>query len=353
MPVKGNRYPIEIFSNRADYQSASYNSTYAMAALNAGWCARFQAKNAKDVKSIRVNWSSVTTPGQVTLRIETDASGKPSGTLYDANAVMTAIVPAAGIQTYTFATLPTTGLTAGNLYHIVLLTTTGGTTQTLTSYAVLQMPSSVPTALLTAADGTTRTNFVESGSAVTPIIEVIVDDDTIEELYFCCVYTRTTFNIYGSRTAGGKFTTNTDISLAGFRVHNFGQTGAIASRGDLRGRILDLDNNVIAGCSVIVSRYAVSTTTLCSFVFPAIVTLPAGSYRMVVDCNGGGDASNFFTMRAGTFFSSLGAPAHPRFTTSTDGTTFSNSTTANFVGSLLGDDLKDPQRFISDLYKFG
>lgn len=339
MPVKGARYPIEVFNNRADYQSAYYNSPYAMAALNAGWCARFQAKNTKDIKTIRLRWSSASTPaGRITLRIETDASGKPSGTLYDANAVITEIEPVAGTQDYTFGTLPTTGLVVGDTYHIVLLTTTAGTTQTLVSYSTSQQPSNCPSILLTAADGTTRTNFAEVANT-TPIIEVIVEDDTIEELGFCCVYTGTTFNIYGTRAAGGVFTTNADLSLAGFKVHNFGQIGATASRGDLRGRILDLSNNLITGCSVTVSRYSVATAALCIFVFPAIVTLPAGNYRMVVDCNGGGDASNCFTMRAGTFLSSLGAPAHPRFTTSTDGTTFSDSTTANFVGSLLGDDL--------------
>lgn len=352
MPKKGVEYPIDIFNNRADYQSAYYNNAYAMAALNTGWDARFQAKNTKDIKSVRLNWSSVSAPGQVTLRIETDASGKPSGTLYDANAVITGIVPASGVQTYTFATLPTTGLVVGDIYHIVLLTTTGGTTQTLTSYVTLQQPPNIPSILLTAADGTTRTNFAEVSSSA-PIIEVIVEDDTIEEFGFCCVPTSTTFNIYGSRAAGGKFTINADISLIGFRVHNFGQIGAVASRGDLRGRILDLNNNLVSGCSVTVSRYAVAGGALCNFIFPSVLTLPAGDYRMVVDCNGGGDVSNYFVLRAGTFFSSAGAPAHPRFTTSTDGTTFSNSSTANFNGSLLADNLIIPQRFINEQYKFG
>src|SRR5262245_48262057 len=76
--------------------------TFAMAALNSGCAYRFMAQDTRDVASVRLYWFSVSSPGQVTVRIETDAAGKPSGTLADAKAVATGVVPAAGWQQVSF-----------------------------------------------------------------------------------------------------------------------------------------------------------------------------------------------------------------------------------------------------------
>ena len=140
-------------------------SNYAMAALNAGFCARFPALNTKDIKSIRLYWGTVTAAGVVEARIETidTATGKPTGSLYDAAATKS-FTPTAGAQTVTFDTLPTTGLTEGTYYALVLLTTTGGTAMTLRSH--VQIGGNGP-AMLKADDGTTRTNFAVVPPATT------------------------------------------------------------------------------------------------------------------------------------------------------------------------------------------
>src|SRR5262249_33821229 len=129
-------------------------TTFAMANLNTGYCARFMANDARDVASVWINWSTVSSPGTVQVRIETiDATtGKPSASLYDATATVN-ITPSAGWQQATFASLPTTGLTAGTEYALVLLTTVAGTTQTLRAYLTASGSGSFPAAALTAADG--------------------------------------------------------------------------------------------------------------------------------------------------------------------------------------------------------
>src|SRR3990167_9425509 len=106
-------------------------NTYAMAGLNVGFCARFPALNTLDITAIKIYWNAVTTPGTVEARIETmdAATGKPTGSLYDAAATKS-FTPAVGLQTVTFDTPPSTGLTEGNMYGVVLLTTVAGTTQT-------------------------------------------------------------------------------------------------------------------------------------------------------------------------------------------------------------------------------
>src|SRR3990167_9909155 len=132
-------------------------NTYAMAGLNVGFCARFPALNTLDITAIKIYWNQVTTPGTIEARIETmdAATWKPTGSLYDAAATKS-FTPAAGAQTVTFDTPPSTGLTDGTYYGVVLLTTVAGTTQTLRSHTT---KGGNGPAILTAADGTTRTNF--------------------------------------------------------------------------------------------------------------------------------------------------------------------------------------------------
>ena len=84
----------------------------------------FQLAAATTVKSIAVPLKKNTgTPGDITVRIETDTAGKPSGTLANANA--TATISAFTSTTYAWVTVEFTtafSLSATTQYHIVLKT---------------------------------------------------------------------------------------------------------------------------------------------------------------------------------------------------------------------------------------
>ena len=94
MPAPGAQFGSMVGVNSVlAILASSGATTYAMAALNTGFCVRFTATSTNDIKSARIFWSSVSAPGTngITLRIETidKATGNPSGTLYDANATIT------------------------------------------------------------------------------------------------------------------------------------------------------------------------------------------------------------------------------------------------------------------------
>src|SRR3990167_5084146 len=261
--------------------------TYAMAALNTGWCSRFTATSTNDIKSVRLSWSGVSSPGTngITLRIETvDAtSGKPTGTLYDANATIT-FTAAVDIQTYTFATLPTTGLTVGNSYAIVLLTVVAGTTQTLYAHSTITGLASYPDLVLTAVDGTTRTNFAEvSGSS--PYCSLVDENDSEIPGAFLPFYTYTipTAHFYSTTNyVAQKFIINTSINIAGVSAILI-RTGTPA--GDVRVRIFDSSNNVISGTTLTIDKDSLTGVNAKRIVvlFPSVVTLTLGTYRIVFD----------------------------------------------------------------------
>lgn len=277
-------------------------TTYAMATLNVGWCARFTARDTRDIKTCYANFSASASPGVVTCRIETidAATGKPSGTLYDANATK-AITPAAGWNAFTFDTLPTTGLVAGTEYAIVLLTTTGGTTQTLRAYNVsdTSIPA-YPGVVLTAADGTTRSNFAEVANAVA-YGSIVFEDDSEESIGMYGGPVRGSDTIYGTKAVGGKFTSVSTIMAAGVDVFFVPKTG---SPGDTRFRLLDSSNNVLAARTVDKDSLANLNNRSAFVPFNAPVSLAAGTYRVIMDQNGAGDASNCWTLYRATHRSS-------------------------------------------------
>jgi len=119
----------------------------------------------------------------------------------------------------------------------------------------------------------------------------------------------------------------------------------------LRGRILDASNNLISGATVTINRFLRPDSAGLNFIFPAIINLPPGTYRAVVDSNGGGDASNYHALRNALFWNSAGVSGNFRLTTSTDGTTWTDSTTADVPVWLIVDNIQESKRFISDLYK--
>ena len=315
-------------------------TTYAMASLNTGYCARWKALSTGDIKSVRLNWNSVTAPGVVRIRIETvDATtGLPSGTLYDANATYD-VTPAAGVHTYTFATLPTTGLTVNNYYAVVLLTTTAGTTQTLEAYPPPNGLSAVyPVNVLTAADGTTRTNFAVVGAAV-PMVSLVLEDDTEPENGFCIFGTRTSsLNMYGTRSAGALFTINAPISLEGYFVPVV-ITGTPAD--DLRCRVIDMNNNTITGTDVTVDKDFITQSRRHEFRLPASVKLKAGTYRAVLDSSGSAVGNNY-TFRYMTLWNTSATIPNFRYTSSTDGTTWTDVSNSAGAPYLMVNDIVSP-----------
>ena len=229
-------------------------TTYAMASLNAGWCARFIARNTNDVYTVYLNWSSVSSPGVVTLRIETidTASGRPTGTLSDANATL-AQAPTSGWQAFTFSTPPSTGLVPGNEYGIMAYTTTGGTTQTLRSHVASTLQGSgYPTNVQTAAnatttDGTSRTGFSEVVISV-PICTVVFSDGIELPLEFCPWPTQTAYSIYSTLAAGSKLTVPAGEiwnvrAIKGYIIKNGSPVG------DLRARILNSSDALVTGAT--------------------------------------------------------------------------------------------------------
>ena len=294
-------------------------TTRAMAALNTGWCGRFIATQAKDIKSVRLRWTTVSAPGEVTLRIETIdmTTGKPTGTLYDANAVITGIVPAAGIQTYTFTTLPTTNLTAGSMYGVVLLTTTAGTTQTFT-YANGSAFSAYPGAVLLATDGTTRANFVEENNSY-PVLSFILDDDTEDFMGNTPYYSFGTNNIFTTNAAAAKIVVPTNVTL------NIVGVAAIFTKngtpvGDLRLRILDSSDVLVTNSTVTadVDLIANINARWTRFMFTVVVALAPGTYRVNFDSASSANSGNSWALRSGSILNAAAAPSGNILSTTAD-----------------------------------
>ena len=305
------RPPFDVY-----FAETGSRTTFAMASLNTGWSGRFIALNTKDIKSVKLVWSSVSSPGQVTLRIETDdGAGKPSGSLYDANAVITGIVPAAGIQTYTFSSVPTTGLTSGSIYHVVVLTTTGGTTQTIVSGMSSANHNRYPIRTLTAADGTTRSNFTEVN--YNPTASFILDDDSEDSLNCSPYYDRTlAAHIYGTVATGNKITLLASVKVIGIVIPFLQKVGTPA--GAVIAEIRNSSDGVVSGTQITVSKDVWGGSTCGYFPFASEVTLTAGTYRIVVRSPDSVNSSNCWRTYYSLFISSAVVAANFRYTTCPD-----------------------------------
>ncbi len=276
------------------------NSSYAMGPLNTGWCGRFIATQAKAIKSVRVSWAAITSAGQVQVRIETvDATtGKPTGTLYDANASITA-APAAGTQTFTFASLPTTNMTVGNAYAVVILTTTGGTTHTLRSHSFSGgATTALPICALQAADGTTRSNFAEVAGA-TPQCSLVLGDDSEDSMGMLPFSAAPTSNFLINDDATAlKFVTDVTLAVAGVE---FVPTKVGTPTSDIRIQILDASNNVISGATVTVDKdflVGQASNKRCLALFGSVISLAPGTYRAVFDASSDTTSSNCWNLRS-------------------------------------------------------
>lgn len=278
-----------------------------MAAVKTGLAFRFMAKQALAISGVRLRWANVTSPGTVYLGIETvtaaTAPPLPSGSLYDPHATLS-IIPAVGIQTYSFSGV-TTNLTPGTEYAVVLITTAAGTTQTINSYGVAHnMVAQYPAIALVAADGTTRTNFAEAATSV-PICSLVLSDGSEEVAGFVpyIVIGGNLAYIYGNNIVALQVATKETLQIAGIRAHIL-LVGTPA--GNLIADIRDLSNNEITGAASTInynSLVGVNNRTIFAY-FPTPVVLPPGTYYVTLASPNSANSSNCFEIWEGTVFSS-------------------------------------------------
>ena len=286
------------------FQAASSGVvTFAMAPLNSQVQFRFIATDTRDVYYVWINWATISSPGQITVRVETvdTTSGKATGTLYDSNAVITGVTPTAGWQQITFSTPPSTGLTPGTAFAVVILTTTGGTTMTLRGcLAAFGGPNA---ALFVSADAT-RADAVESAGSF-PILTLGLSEHTTtteETPNLLGAAVVTTFStIYGTTSPcafGAKFIVPANetwnVAAAWLQI---GRSGTPA--GDLRCRILDTTtpDGVIATATAPVNDLLSVNAHRACIQFASLVTLAAGTYRIVWDSASSVNSSNCYTAK--------------------------------------------------------
>lgn len=314
-------------------------NTFAMAALDAGFCARHDARSTLDVKAVKLIWNAVnmTDPGTFTLRYETiDATtGDPTGTLYDASAVITGVTPATAgtVQTITFAVLPTAGRTIDTMYGVVLITDNAATTMTLRSHIATGGNGAVA---LTTATAVTRSSFAPVNQS-TPAVILVMEDDS-EEVMDMCPYSGAiaTVDVYGADlAAAAKFTLLTSQSIAGVFIQGLAVVGSPA--GDVRVRILDTSNALVTGASKTLDKdYVTLNAVALSAFFSAPVTLPSGTYRVVIDSTGSANSSNCFRTRSLTVISATAMGGGFMESTTTNMSTTFTWTDSTTVVSGLG-----------------
>ena len=269
-------------------QGAGSATTFAMAALNSCCAFRVRARDVRDFYSFWVNFSAITAAGVIQARLETcDATTlKPTGTLYDTNAVVS-FTPVAGWQQITFATPPSTHPTVDSLYALTLITTTGGTTMTLRAYVAGQVVGGYGSAtqldtVLTAADGSTRSNLTDLGltTGATGCVSFVMSDG-VEETFGHTTYTASTNQqVFGKKAEGVKIVLASPVWVSGILAESI-TNGAVASMtGDC---ILDLRDvsNTLIGSSTITQKLWTTDFATRSVVgrFPAPILIPAGTYR--------------------------------------------------------------------------
>lgn len=315
-------------------------TNYAMASLNTGWCTRFMAQDTRDIYTVYVQFGTVTAAGSITCRIETidTATGKPTGTLYDANATKVFTPVTSSWNTITFATPPSTGLVAGNEYAIVLLTTTGGTTHTLVSSVA---DARYPCITLTAADGTTRTNFAEVTSTA-PCFSLGFSDSAEESPlglpFNSAVVSK---NIFTTTASGMKLVLTGSLKIRGYYFYVL-KTGTPA--GGITVKTWDSTNAIVTGSTVTIGVNSLTnaSTRICQVLLPAPITLAAGTYRVTVESQSSANSSNCWTLRGLTGRSSAVIPSGISETdtatlTSTPPTWSDTATAMMNMGILLDD----------------
>lgn len=322
-------------------------NSFSMSTVNNGVCYRFMAQDARDITAVHLFFSSVTAPGTMTLRIETidTSTGKPTGTLYDANASKS-FTPTDTNCIVTFTTPPTTGLTPGNLYGIVILTTVAGTTQSICVGGNSQ--GAYPYCTLTATDGTTRTNFAESSNQW-PVVGLVYEDGVEEQWMFCPSFPAND-TIYGTRAFGAKFLITTPVAVRGISTAQVTKTGT--PPGHLRWRIRDMGNSILY--EQVFDKIGLTNVNTKKLFLPYCAYTPAilrpGWYRIVLDQTDHASTSghNWGLPRCTWESSAMPSGFFYTGTSNVDGTPISwdlEDPLSMPCFSLLLDDVPDPRKF--------
>ena len=359
MAAKGRLYGLKygVDNTFADPLAQGGIITYAMATQSKGYCARFVATSNSIVTGVKVYWGSVSTPSAVTVRHETITVGHiyPSGTLIDAQSTVSAN-PTSGLQTFTFGggTPPTTAMTAGTAYGLVISTpNTGATTQTLNAYpSASSLASAYPIAVLTTATSGTNTSYAEVVGAV-PMCSLVLSGGAEDSMGMQPFGTLAANNLITSATTLGaalKLVTSATLSVAGVE---FFSTKNGTPTGDLRVRILNGASALVSGATITIPNALLITNAAArreQAFFPGLVSLPSGTYYVIFDDVAGLGAAdtsstNCWRLIFATPFGSSDAPSGLIGATCPDSSTPVWTTDANFglpPVRLILDDLTVP-----------
>ncbi len=154
----------------------------------------------------------------------------------------------------------------------------------------------LPTTVMTAADGTTRSNFAAVGSS-TPICTIKFEDDVEEPMDFCpyLLAQSTSTGITGTRAEGMKFVVEPGLSktFSGI-ICSLGRVGTPPA--DIRFRIFS-GSSVVAGTTITIDKdFLPSNAVGQRLRFASPVTFPSGTYRAVFDSSGASSAANCYRM---------------------------------------------------------
>lgn len=267
-------------------------TTFDAKAVGATWAARFTATQALPVLSVKINCSAVTMGtwvGSVSIDAIDATTGKPpaASTPYDVNATIAAVTFVTGWQTITFAVAPTTNLTVGAEYAIVIRTTTAATALTLRSYQTSS--SRYPTIILTSADS--GTSWAEI-AASTPIASLLLTGGVEDPMGMCPYATITTNSLVttsGNLTATAlKFVVPSGISIVVAAIDcMLTKNGTPPAGSNPRIRIFDSSDVLVANSTITIDMDSLTTgaTNRKMYApFTQLITLGAGTYRVVFDC---------------------------------------------------------------------
>jgi hypothetical protein len=291
--------------------------TFDAKAAGATWAARFTATQALPVISVKINFSAVTMgtwAGTVTVEAIDATTGKPPATVtpYDVNATKAAITFTTGWNTITFAVAPTTNLTPGVEYAIVLRTTTAATALTINSHIAQSAYGNIPNCVLTSADSGTSWAEVSPSFPIGSLLLTGGGEDPMGMLPYA---TRTTNNLINDDATALKFVVPSNMTMVVAAVEFIvTKTGTPPAGSDIRIRIFDSGDNVVANSTITLDLDSLSTNATLKKIhakFPnGLITLAAGTYRVVFDCASSTSTSNCWRMFGAIPNVAGNAPAH-------------------------------------------
>lgn len=258
------------------------NSTYKRAEM------LLALQGSRTLNKVWVRMKKTGSPaGNVTVRIETDSGGAPSGTLAWANATATVAATSITSDSWHVFTLTASGTHSGNLWVVVSYDTTDGTNYV----TVVASSGGWGTALYYDGAAWSHPN---NDRALCVIAEYT--DGTILGNNFI---TGTQYNIYGTIGVRVGWWQNSPAKIAGVVV-NTTRSGNGAA---LRVRLYS-GSTLLATGTQLSWRYNSSSTTKIAISFDGPVIVPTGQCYLIIDTNGAGDASNKPQLQCGSLSSS-------------------------------------------------